>query len=82
MEECPGRSRSEPSDLDWKTRQPLDLFGVTRGLRPQCIGAKTPRIDLSRPSDGGHVSRDLPFREIGSPGNKGSILHGGNPGAI
>jgi hypothetical protein len=25
-------------------------------------------MDLDRPSNGGHVSRDLPFREIGNRG--------------
>jgi hypothetical protein len=35
VEECTGRNQSEPSDLGWKTRQPLDLSGVTRGLNPQ-----------------------------------------------
>jgi hypothetical protein len=38
-----------------------------------------PGIDLDRPNNGGHVSRDYPFREtgsreIGSPGDKRSGL--------
>jgi hypothetical protein len=35
VEECTGRNQSELSDLDWKTRQSLDLSGVTHGLNPQ-----------------------------------------------
>jgi hypothetical protein len=43
-----GRSRSEPSDLDWKTRQPLDLSGVTRGYRGT-PSRENARSDLNRP---------------------------------
>jgi hypothetical protein len=35
-------------------------------VKPPVNKGESPEIDLGRPIKGGHVSRDLPFREIGS----------------
>jgi hypothetical protein len=59
MKECTGRNQSEPSNLGWKTRQSLDLSGVTRGLNPQWIGTfhgENLGIDMDRLNNGGHMS--------------------------
>jgi hypothetical protein len=53
--------------------------GLARARKPCRLESRyaISRCNLSRPNDGGHVSRDLPFREIGnreigSPGNRNS----------
>jgi hypothetical protein len=56
VEECTGRSQSEPSDLGWKNPTAVGSARSYPRVKTPVYRGENPGTDLSRPIDKGHVS--------------------------